>query len=263
MGVLIGPFARTHMIAPGCIYGANNCPQACQDQVALFRVLDLLTQQHQRDRSGCVFDASQRDVGAGEFSPAIITAPLIVVIIPLCVCHARNNSDAQIKINRKLQTARRYPLSVRGLTCVCTFPCSRTFRWSRAREIWRFPPENQQAARTKTPCCLFPCGDSPACGPAFHSRTDNSERRFDMKTRVVHCKREAHDVYIGRPGKWGNPFVIGRDGTREQVIAKYRQWLVSQAALVAALPELKGKTLGCWCAPNACHGDVLAEMADK
>jgi hypothetical protein len=84
-----------------------------------------------------------------------------------------------------------------------------------------------------------------------------------MKTRVVHCKREAHDVYIGRPGKWGNPFVIGRDGTRGQVIAKYRQWLVSQAALVAALPELKGKTLGCWCAPNACHGDVLAEMADK
>ena len=84
-----------------------------------------------------------------------------------------------------------------------------------------------------------------------------------MKTRVVHCKREEYDVYIGRPGKWGNPFVIGRDGTREQVIAKYRQWLVSQAALVASLPELKGKTLGCWCAPHACHGDVHAEMADQ
>jgi hypothetical protein len=123
MGVLIGPFARTHMIAPGCIYGANNCPQACQDQVALFRVFDLLTQQHQRNRSGSVFDAAQRDMRAGEFSPAIITAPLIVVIIPLRVCHARKHSEAEIKINRKLQTARRYPLSVRGPTGVRTFPC--------------------------------------------------------------------------------------------------------------------------------------------
>ena len=40
-------------------------------------------------------------------------------------------------------------------------------------------------------------------------------------TRVVHCKRARYDVYIGRPSKWGNPYVIGPDGTREQVIAKY------------------------------------------
>jgi hypothetical protein len=84
-----------------------------------------------------------------------------------------------------------------------------------------------------------------------------------MKVRVVHCKRETYDVYIGRPSKWGNPFVVGKDGTREQVIATYRQWIVSQTALMAALPELKGKTLGCWCAPHACHGDVLADLANK
>jgi hypothetical protein len=83
-----------------------------------------------------------------------------------------------------------------------------------------------------------------------------------MKTRVVHCKREAYDVYIGRPSKWGNPFTIGKDGTREQVIAKYREWLKSQPALMAALPELRGKILGCWCAPHPCHGDVLAELAN-
>ena len=81
--------------------------------------------------------------------------------------------------------------------------------------------------------------------------------------KVVHCKREAYDVYIGRPSKWGNPFVIGRDGPRERVIAKYRQWLTSQTALMAALPELRGKTLGCWCAPHPCHGDVLAELANE
>jgi hypothetical protein len=80
---------------------------------------------------------------------------------------------------------------------------------------------------------------------------------------VVHCKRARFDIYIGRPSKWGNPFVIGRDGTRADVIAKYRRWLLTQPTLLAALPELAGKTLGCWCAPQACHGDVLVELANK
>lgn len=80
--------------------------------------------------------------------------------------------------------------------------------------------------------------------------------------KVVH-KREHHDVYIGRPSKWGNPFIIGRDGTREEVIAKYEVWLKNNAELMAALPELKGKTLGCWCAPRACHGDVLLRLANS
>jgi hypothetical protein len=82
-------------------------------------------------------------------------------------------------------------------------------------------------------------------------------------TRVVHCKRAAFDVYIGRPSKWGNPFVIGEHGTRAQVIAKYEAWLLRQPALIAALPELRGKVLGCWCHPNACHGDVLARLAER
>jgi hypothetical protein len=78
---------------------------------------------------------------------------------------------------------------------------------------------------------------------------------------VVHCKRARYDVYIGRPSKWGNPFAIGRDGTREQVIARYERWLRSRPELLAPLGELEGKTLGCWCAPRACHGDVLARLA--
>jgi uncharacterized protein DUF4326 len=80
---------------------------------------------------------------------------------------------------------------------------------------------------------------------------------------VVHCKRERFDVYIGRPSKWGNPFVLDGRSSREEVIAKYRAWLLCQPELVAALPELKGKVLGCWCAPKSCHGDVLAELAAK
>lgn len=82
-------------------------------------------------------------------------------------------------------------------------------------------------------------------------------------SRVVHCKREASDVYIGRPSKWGNPFVVGRDGARGECIEKYRTWILTQHTLLNDLEELRGKTLGCWCAPNPCHGDVLVELLRK
>ena len=73
---------------------------------------------------------------------------------------------------------------------------------------------------------------------------------------------EHYDVYIGRPSKWGNPFRIGADGTRRDVIAKYRSWIAQRPDLLASLHELKGKRLGCFCKPQPCHGDVLAELAD-
>lgn len=79
---------------------------------------------------------------------------------------------------------------------------------------------------------------------------------------VVNKRRSRFDVYVGRPTKWGNPFIIDQDGTREQCIAKYRAWIVTQPDLMAALPELRGKTLGCYCAPAPCHADVLAELAN-
>jgi|SRR5215208_115911 hypothetical protein len=78
-------------------------------------------------------------------------------------------------------------------------------------------------------------------------------------------------VYIGRfvrekipiSSKWGNPFAIGRNGTREEVINKYRVYILNKPELLRQIPlELKGKTLGCWCKPLTCHGDVLAEIAD-
>ncbi len=81
---------------------------------------------------------------------------------------------------------------------------------------------------------------------------------------VVHCKKAKYDVYIGRPSVWGNPFVIGKDGDRVSVVTKYRNWLLSQPELVQrAKRELQGKILGCWCAPAACHGDVLSEIANS
>jgi len=74
---------------------------------------------------------------------------------------------------------------------------------------------------------------------------------------------QPNSVYIGRPSKWGNPFTIGRDGTREEVIEKYREWLKTQPQLIeAAKRELAGKDLVCFCAPKPCHGDVLVEIVE-
>ncbi len=81
-----------------------------------------------------------------------------------------------------------------------------------------------------------------------------------MPTRVVNIKREPCDTLIGRPTKWGNPFKIGRDGTRSEVIAKYRTWVTAQPALMRDLESLRGQRLGCYCKPEACHGDVLVAL---
>jgi len=78
--------------------------------------------------------------------------------------------------------------------------------------------------------------------------------------KVVNCQTESYDVYIGRPSKWGNPFKIGRDGNRAEVIEKYEAYIRKTPKLMEALPELEGKVLGCWCAPKACHGDVLVKL---
>ena len=90
-----------------------------------------------------------------------------------------------------------------------------------------------------------------------------------LKPRVVHCKKEPFDVYIGRWGKWGNPYSHKMQertvlvATREDAIESYREWIKTRPDLLAALPELKGKVLGCWCKPLACHGDVLLELANR
>ena len=83
------------------------------------------------------------------------------------------------------------------------------------------------------------------------------------QTTVVHCRRDRYDIYIGRPGPWGNPFLIGRDGDRATCIAKYETWLKQQPRLLSRIRSLRGKVLGCYCAPLPCHGHVLARLADQ
>lgn len=112
-------------------------------------------------------------------------------------------------------------------------------------------------------------------------------------TRVVHVDDTAtpFTVYIGRfapwkrlqASKWHNPFKVGRDGTIKEVLQKYEARLMSNSDLVAAIPDLRGEVLGCWCKSprgsgesagkpegptnkskpdSPCHGDVLARLAD-
>ena len=69
-------------------------------------------------------------------------------------------------------------------------------------------------------------------------------------------------VYIGRPSVWGNPFVIGKDGTRAEVVEKYERSLLRQPHLMAQLGKLRGYNLVCWCTPLQCHGDVLLRLAN-
>ena len=89
-----------------------------------------------------------------------------------------------------------------------------------------------------------------------------------MPVTVVNIRREPFTLYIGRANrrynlpqfKWANPFRIGPDGDRDKVIAKYRVYVLSRPDLLEALADINYARLGCWCAPERCHGDVLAEL---
>lgn len=91
--------------------------------------------------------------------------------------------------------------------------------------------------------------------------------------KVVHCKKEPFDVYIGRPSKWGNPFSHIQDketlaeyivSDREAAISFYESYLINQILSGKITREeiltLDGKTLGCWCHPQSCHGDVIIKV---
>lgn len=101
-----------------------------------------------------------------------------------------------------------------------------------------------------------------------------------MTTRTVHVRHGRWTVYVGRgfcprtgvKSKWGNPFSSKprtlaefRVANREEAVARHREWLLEQPEMVAACrSELRGETLGCWCAPNPiCHACTLAEVADS
>lgn len=92
-----------------------------------------------------------------------------------------------------------------------------------------------------------------------------------MKTIVVNINISSYDIYIGRAGKghdgyFGNPFPLSTDVSRTSVMAKYEKWfydrLASDPEFKRRIHELKGKKLGCFCAPKVCHGHIIADYLD-
>lgn len=79
-------------------------------------------------------------------------------------------------------------------------------------------------------------------------------------------------VYVGRPTKWGNPFIVGRDGKRVDVVRKYRELLTGQVQRgEVSLEELRGVDVACYChewdglgpSPDFCHADVIVDLANR
>lgn len=82
--------------------------------------------------------------------------------------------------------------------------------------------------------------------------------------RVVNGSAPAGSVAIGRGTRWGNPFIVGEDGDRAVVIAKfhhYAQWRLEREP--QWLEPLRGIDLACYCAPKPCHGNVIVELLEK
>lgn len=87
-----------------------------------------------------------------------------------------------------------------------------------------------------------------------------------QETTVVNIRHSDYDVLIARPSIFGNPFRLGVDGSRADVIAKYREWFAKRLEdpkFKAAVLSLRGKRLGCYCAPEPCHGSVIAEYLEQ
>lgn len=110
------------------------------------------------------------------------------------------------------------------------------------------------------------------------SLSDDTNALLGVSARPIIIVNKHHGKsgeYIGRGSPLGNPFVIGKDGSREQVIAKYRVWLNEQIMRKnpVVLDELnrlgnkaideKGLALQCFCYPKPCHGEVIKEKLVK
>lgn len=84
--------------------------------------------------------------------------------------------------------------------------------------------------------------------------------------KVVHCKKARYTHYIGRPSPLGNPFKIGQDEkglwwNREEVIHLFEKLARRDDRILAAIRALpESAILGCWCAPQPCHGDVIVKL---
>jgi Domain of unknown function (DUF4326) len=130
----------------------------------------------------------------------------------------------------------------------------------------RFSPAETYRAQRQAAFPIALHDDPPEYHRAFEAALRHARGMLPQEplppTRVVNCRQEPCDLFVGRPSKWANPFHLGRQATPEQVVEKFRRWFIRQPSLLREVQTLRGKVLGCDCAPEPCHGDVLAEFAD-
>jgi hypothetical protein len=104
------------------------------------------------------------------------------------------------------------------------------------------------------------------------SATKQEKRESTMQTVVVNINKEPFDIYIGRAGRgedgyFGNPFRMGNGASREDVVRRFQKYFTERiekdSEFKRRVLALKGKRLGCFCKPMACHGDVIADWLDE
>lgn len=108
--------------------------------------------------------------------------------------------------------------------------------------------------------------------PLHHNTRERTTTKPENQPKVWnkhHGNAPSDAVYIGRGSEWGNPFKIGKDGNREQVIEKFENLIRMNDHMIDGVltktikRELRGKHLVCFCAPKLCHGDVLLRIANS
>lgn len=130
-------------------------------------------------------------------------------------------------------------------------------------------------AATQCIACKAPSLTNTLCPLCTDAALEHGDKALPPPT-VVRMKRVGErvvqdcDVYIGRrwtfggwdlpQSKWANPFTVKKSGSVEKAVKEFRQYLRTRPDLMDQIRDLGGKTLGCWCKPGPCHGDVLVAL---
>ena len=161
---------------------------------------------------------------------------------------------------RRYRRARQALLKTREDADWLRFPAQLVVLKALVRQLWPTPrqmvPTPREAAETP---------ETPETSE--QDETETSEQAPATLTSLINLNTASTAaalaaVNIGRNGKWGNPFLIGRDGTRTETVRKYAEAIQEDPHFLDGIEELQGRALGCYCAPRTCHGDLLVEIAD-
>ncbi|WP_122336095.1 DUF4326 domain-containing protein [Pseudomonas coronafaciens] len=146
-------------------------------------------------------------------------------------------------------------------------------KYSQSRGVQSTPfDSDKEAIEDVTHAILFQ-DEERNCFFVLYNELQNRK----IPTRVINLKitkvsnkdlGDSYDVYIGRGTLWGNPYQMGKEGTRDEVIAKFaydfeKRFLKLPEKFDENIEKLRGKTLGCHCKPAACHGDVIASYLNS